>query len=90
MRVWAMRVAVLLMPGAAQVDTEAEARKSRSVAVLEAGAVPVLPSLPLIETEATSLRRSEAEVVERLIALAVGETGTTRGRVSGRSGSVGV
>jgi hypothetical protein len=70
---------VLALVGAARSETEAEARKARSVAVLEAAGVQVLPSLPVIETEATSLRRTETEVAERMIALAIvavkGETG---------------
>ncbi len=58
---------------------EAAERKARSIAQLQAEGVPVLESLPLIETEATALRRSEEEVVRRAIALAIvavkGETG---------------
>jgi hypothetical protein len=79
MRVWLALAFTLTMFGLAQAETEAEARKTRSIALLEAAGVPVLPSLPVIETESTSLRRSETEVAERMIALAIvavkGETG---------------
>ncbi|NJM82770.1 MAG: DUF4272 domain-containing protein [Tabrizicola sp.] len=64
-------LALALGPAQAQTETEAEARKARSIAMLEAADVRVLPSLPVIETEATSLRRAEAEVAERMIALAI-------------------
>jgi hypothetical protein len=79
MRLWLVLVWACLMLAPAQAQTEAEARKARSIAALEAAAVPVLPSLPVIETAATSLRRSEEEVARRMIALAIvavkGETG---------------
>jgi hypothetical protein len=65
--------------GAAHAENEAEARKARSILELEAAGVQVLPSLPPIETEAASLRRTEEEVAKRMIALAIvavkGETG---------------
>ncbi|MGL4236850.1 DUF4272 domain-containing protein [Tabrizicola sp.] len=68
----------LALTGAAQAD-EAEARKARSIAVLEAEGVPYITHLPVIETEATSLRRSDEDVIHRTIALAIvavkGETG---------------
>jgi hypothetical protein len=79
MRFWAIVLWTVLMLAPAGAEPEAEARKARSIALLEAAGVPVLPSLPLIETEATSLRRSDKEVAERMIALAIvavkGETG---------------
>lgn len=50
---------------------EAEDRKARSIAILEAESIPYLGSLPLIETEKTALRRSDDEVIERAIALAI-------------------
>ncbi|MBY6046199.1 DUF4272 domain-containing protein [Vannielia litorea] len=58
---------------------EAEDRKAASIALLQEQGVPVLPTLPTIETEAQSLRRTEEEVIRRTIALAIvavkGETG---------------
>ncbi len=50
---------------------EAEDRKARSIAILKADGIPYLDSLPLIETEATSRRRSDEEVIQRAIALAI-------------------
>ena len=50
---------------------EAGDRKARSIAVLTAQDVPVLPSLPVIEDKATSHRRTSEEVAHRTIALAV-------------------
>ena len=50
---------------------EAEDRKSRSITVLTTEGVPYLDTLPVIETEATSALRSQREVVERTIALAI-------------------
>lgn len=50
---------------------EAGDRKARSIAVLTAQGVPVLPSLPVIEDKATSHRRTSEEVAHRTIALAV-------------------
>jgi len=77
LRVLSVLVA-LLIPVMALAE-EAADRKARSIAVLEAEGVPYLDSLPMIETEAGSLRRSEEEVVRRTIALAIvavkGETG---------------
>lgn len=70
--------ACLFLAQAAFAD-EAGARKDRSIAQLQAEGVPVLDSLPVIETEATSLRRDPEEVIQRTIALAIvavkGETG---------------
>lgn len=74
---------------------EAEARKARSIALLERAGVPVLASLPVIETVATSKRRSVKEVAERMIALTVaavkGETGDAEmGRILiGKFGAAG-
>jgi hypothetical protein len=48
---------------------EAEARKARSEARLRAEQVPILPSLPLIETESESRRRQSDEVGQRAVAL---------------------
>ncbi|QDC08724.1 DUF4272 domain-containing protein [Oceanicola sp. D3] len=58
---------------------EAEDRKAASIAQLAQEGVPYLASLPQIETEAQSIRRSDDEVIRRTIALAIvavkGETG---------------
>lgn len=79
-----MRLMLLaLMAGLAvtplMAETTAQTRKARSEAVLQAAGVPILPSLPLIEDEVSSLRRTDAEVAKRAIALAIvavkGETG---------------
>jgi hypothetical protein len=51
------------MPG------EADARKRRSIAILQAENVPFIKHLPVIETEAESTRRSTEEVAERAMAL---------------------
>ena len=68
----------LLIPVMALAEEAAE-RKARSIAALEVEGVPYLDSLPVIESEADSLRRSEEEIVRRTIALAIvavkGETG---------------
>jgi Domain of unknown function (DUF4272) len=70
-------VFMLCQPATAQ--DEAAARKAQSIAQLQAEGVPVLDSLPVIETQTTSLRRTEEEVIRRTIALAIvavkGETG---------------
>jgi Domain of unknown function (DUF4272) len=54
-------------------------RKAGSEAVLAAAGVPVLDTLPVIETEGEALRRTDREVAQRMIALAIvavkGETG---------------
>lgn len=50
---------------------EAAARKARSLAQLRREGVPVLPSLPVIATEAQSLRRDPEAVVQRSIGLAI-------------------
>jgi len=56
--------------GLAHAD-EAGDRKARSIAILVGQGVPYNDHLPVIETEAQSLRRSEDEVAERLIALTI-------------------
>jgi Domain of unknown function (DUF4272) len=70
---------VFLMTQAVWGQDEAQARKAASIAQLQSEGVPVLDSLPMIETTATSLRRTEEEVIRRTIALAIvavkGETG---------------
>jgi len=48
---------------------EAQARKSRSIAVLQAEAVPYIDHLPAIETETESHRRTAKEVALRAMAL---------------------
>jgi len=48
---------------------EAEARKARSEAVLRAEGVPILPSLPAIETAGESRRRQAEEVGNRAVGL---------------------
>ncbi len=71
-------IGLAALPARAQTAEQLD-RKARSEAVLTAAGVPVLGSLPVIETEAGSLRRTEREVAERMIALAIvavkGETG---------------
>jgi len=61
----------LVLMAAPVTAGEAEDRKARSVAVLQAEGVPILDSLPLIETEAISTRRTKEEVVQRAVALAI-------------------
>ena len=67
---WRALVLALLLGGPVLGD-EASDRKARSIAVLRAQGVPVLPSLPMIEDKATSHRRTSDEVARRTIALAV-------------------
>jgi len=50
---------------------EAEARRGRTVAILESESVPYLERLPLIESEADIPRRRDREVALRAMALAV-------------------
>lgn len=52
-------------------DTSPEARKDASHTLLRAEGVPILENLPLVEDEANSTRRSDEEVIQRLIALAI-------------------
>lgn len=75
---------VLLFPSLVATSSpaladEAEDRKARSIEILQAEGVKYIDHLPVIETAGTSLRRSEEEVVQRMIALAIvavkGETG---------------
>ncbi|GHD12878.1 DUF4272 domain-containing protein [Tianweitania populi] len=71
----------LILPTQAQPQTpdDPDLRKLRSMTQLEAEAVPTIAHLPAIESETESTRRSDREVVERTIALAIvavkGETG---------------
>jgi hypothetical protein len=64
---------------ASLADGEAEARRARSVALLQQENVPTITHLPVIETETESQRRSDGDVVKRAVALAIvavrGETG---------------
>jgi hypothetical protein len=75
---WMIMLAVLALSPAYGQDA-ALARKTRSEAILAQAGVPVLPSLPVIEDEKTSLRRTETVVAQRMIALVIvavkGETG---------------
>lgn len=74
-----------LMPAMSEAG-EAEDRKARSVAVLQAEEVPFIDWLPVIETEAETTRRSEEEVARRTIALAiVAVRGETRDYALGQS-----
>lgn len=50
---------------------EAGARKARSLAILKSERVPFIEHLPVIETEAESIRRTPAQVLRRAIALAI-------------------
>ncbi len=50
---------------------EAQIRKNRSVAILEAEHVPSIDHLPLIETEAESTRRTTEQVALRAMALCI-------------------
>lgn len=54
-----------------KVSDEAQARKERSIAILEAEKVPYIEHLPLIETEAESTRRTTEGVAVRALALVV-------------------
>ncbi len=58
-------------PGYADVTDEAQTRKNRSLALLQEEMVPILESLPLIETEAESTRRETKLVAQRAIALCI-------------------
>lgn len=51
--------------------SEAEARKARSIARIEADGVPVLPTLPMVDTVAEAKIRTRDEVVGRLISLSL-------------------
>lgn len=66
---FALFVLCLATPIAAQ--TSPEARKDASHTLLRAEGVPILETLPLIEDAANSTRRSDEEVIQRLIALAI-------------------
>ncbi len=46
-------------------------RRARSIQILTAEGIPYIDHLPVIASESESLRRSERDVVERLVALAV-------------------
>lgn len=76
---WRILMMVLLMLSPAFAQDEATVRKVQSIAQLQAEGVPVLQSLPVISTAAESLRRTEEQVIQRTIALAIvavkGETG---------------
>ena len=64
--------AVLIVTFASMVNAgEAEDRKARSIAVLQAEDVPFIDWLPAIETEAEIPRRDQDEVVRRTIALTI-------------------
>jgi hypothetical protein len=54
-----------------KVSDEAQARKNRSITILEAEMVPFIEHLPLIETEAESTRRSTEQVATRAMALCI-------------------
>jgi Domain of unknown function (DUF4272) len=70
---------VLMMSQSVWAQDEATARKVRSMTQLQTEGVPVLDSLPVIETVATSTRRTDEDVIQRTIAFAIvavkGETG---------------
>lgn len=53
------------------MSDEAQARKSRSIAVLKAENVQFIEHLPLIETEAESTRRTTEQVATRAMALCI-------------------
>ncbi len=57
--------------GQSMVDSEAQARKERSIAILKAEGVPFIEHLPLIETEAESTRRTTEQVATRALALCI-------------------
>lgn len=67
----AAALAALLVAAAPSFADEAMDRRDRSVTILEAEGIPVNKYLPVIETEAQSLRRSDEEVLQRLLALVV-------------------
>lgn len=54
-----------------KVSHEAQARKDRSIAILEGENVPFIEHLPLIETAAESTRRTNEEVATRAMALCI-------------------
>jgi hypothetical protein len=54
-----------------KMSDEAEARRQRSIALLTAENVPYMEHLPLIETEAESMRRTTEQVALRAMALCV-------------------
>ncbi len=54
-----------------KVSDEAQARKARSIAVLKGEKVPFIDSLPLIDTESESTRRTTEQVAMRAMALCV-------------------
>lgn len=72
-------IMALCLSAPVYAQTSPEARKDASHTLLRAEGVPILESLPLIEDEISSTRRTEEEVIQRLIALAIvsvkGETG---------------
>ena len=51
------------------ISPEAMARKQRSIDLLKAEGIPYIDHLPVIESEAESIRRSDEEVARRAIAL---------------------
>jgi len=55
--------------GESPTDHEAQLRKARSIAVLRKEGVPFIDHLPVIETQATSKRRTNREVALRATAL---------------------
>ncbi len=72
MRTWVLGFLLACFASAATAEMgEAEARKARSMALLQSEGIPTLEALPLVETEAESIRRTEREVAERTIALAI-------------------
>ena len=62
---------ITINPYEFEISAEALDRKDRSNAILEAAGIPVSKTLPVIETEAQSTRRSAQEVAERVVALMV-------------------
>src|ERR1700754_1826967 len=50
---------------------EAQERRLRSIAVVQAHGVPYFAELPIVETESKSLRRTTEEVAQRAMALCI-------------------
>lgn len=70
---------VLALQATPALADEAASRKARSIEILRSERVKYIDHLPVIETEAESLRRNEEDIVRRTIALVIvavkGETG---------------
>src|SRR5215469_10878157 len=59
------------IPCISKMNSEALARKERSIAILKSEAIPYIEHLPVIETEEKSRRRAVEEVAVRALALCI-------------------